>query len=214
MDSAIKKDISGIIRKALPLATSYEDYRQLVSELAQAGDTTGDKTESYIGYTLLNNRRMKRWDKTLRLSEEQEKFINEINRKVIWLVLTESWCGDAAPTIPAMNKIASLSPKIEMKILLRDEHEELMDHFLTNGARSIPKLIMLDSISLDVLSEWGPRPAVAAKMVADNKQEHGKLTAEFREDLQTWYNRDKGQETLKELIDLLALVDIGNRTNL
>lgn len=214
MDSGIKKDLKSIIKEALPQATGYEDYRNLVAELAQSGDTTGDKTESYINYTLLNNRRMKRWDKTLRLSEEQENIIKAFNRRAIWLVLTESWCGDAAPTMPAMNKIAGLNRNIEMKVLLRDEHPELMDHFLTNGARSIPKLIMLDAGSLEVMGEWGPRPAVAARMVADYKREHGKLTAEFREDLQNWYNQDKGQETLKELINLLALVNVGNRANL
>ena len=157
---------------------------------------------------------MKRWDKTLTLTDQQEKIIRAFNRKVIWLVLTESWCGDAAPTIPVMNKVASLNQNIELKVLLRDEHDRLMDHFLTNGARSIPKLIMLDSASLEVTGEWGPRPATAARMVVDYKQEHGKLTAEFREDLQIWYNRDKGQETLKELISLLTLEDVGNGANL
>ena len=33
---------------------------------------------------------------------------------------------------------------IELKIVLRDENEELMNEFLTNGSRSIPKLIVLD----------------------------------------------------------------------
>ncbi|MDX1315180.1 MAG: thioredoxin family protein [Eudoraea sp.] len=214
VDSELKKEIQKIIGEALPKATTYEQYRNLVSELAENKDTTGEKTESYINYTLLNNRRMKRWDKTLRLSEEQENTIRDFKKDAIWLVLTESWCGDAAPTIPAMNKIAGLNPNLTLKVLLRDEHSELMDHFLTNGARSIPKLIMLDADTLEVLGNWGPRPAIAAKMVADYKREHGKLTSEFREELQNWYNKDKGQETLKELIALLALEDVSNGANL
>ena len=214
MQTGIKKDIQKIIRKSLPFASSYEEYRNLVSELAQSGDTTGEKTESYIAYTLLNNKRMKRWDKTLRITDEQEKAIKSFGGQVVWLVLTESWCGDAAPTLPAMNKIASLNQNIELKVLLRDENKELMDHFLTNEARSIPKLIMLDPKTLDIIEDWGPRPATAAKMVRDYKEEHGKLTAEFREDLQNWYNKDKGQEIMKELINLLTLENIGNGPNL
>ncbi len=210
----MKKGIASVIKEALPQGISYDAYRELVSGLAEAGDTTGEKTESYIGYTLLNNRRMKRWDKTLKLSDDQKKTIEGLDRKLIWLVLTESWCGDAAPTVPAMNKIANQNQNIEMKILLRDEHPKLMDHFLTNGARSIPKLIMLNANTLEVIGEWGPRPAVAARLVVDYKQEHGQLTAEFREELQNWYNKDKGQETLKELIALLALENVGNRSNL
>jgi hypothetical protein len=214
VDSQSSKEIKSIIREALPKAMSYEEYRKLVRGMAESGDTTGEKTEAYVGYTLLNNRRMKRWDKTLRLSDEQQNKIKACSRKRIWLVLTESWCGDAAPTVPAMNKIAALNGNIEMKVLLRDEHPNLMDHFLTNGARSIPKLIMLDASSLDVIAQWGPRPARAARMVADYKKEHGKLTAEFREDLQNWYNKDKGQETLHELIELLTLENVSNGTNL
>ena len=214
VSSEFRMEIDSILKEALPQGISYDNYRDLVSQLAQSGDTTGEKTESYIDYTLLNNRRMKRWDKTLRLSDEHKETIEAFNRKVIWLVLTESWCGDAAPTIPAMNKIASENRNIELKVLLRDEHPKLMDHFLTNKARSIPKLIMLDAKSLEVIGEWGPRPVVAAKMVADYKREHGKLTAEFREDLQTWYNKDKGQETLKELVGLLTLVNVGNGADL
>ncbi|MCX2718235.1 thioredoxin family protein [Lentiprolixibacter aurantiacus] len=213
-DTELKKEIAYNIRAALPKATSYEDYRKLVLALAESGDTTGDKTVSYINYTLLNNRRMKRWDKTLKITDEQMKGIKAFSGKVIWLVLTESWCGDAAHTIPAMNKIAELNPGIDLKILQRDEHPKLMDHFLTNGARSIPKLIMLDANSLEVKGEWGPRPAVAGKMVAHYKKEHGKLTAEFREELQNWYNKDKGQETFNELITLLALENVGNSANL
>jgi hypothetical protein len=213
-DSALQKNIGSIIRNALPQAMSYEGYRNLVKGLAESENTTGEKTEAYVGYTLLNNKRMKRWDKTLKLPDEQVQTIKAYNRKVIWLVLTESWCGDAAPTLPVMNKIASLNQGIEFWILLRDEQPELMDHFLTNGARSIPKLIMLDPNTLDIIADWGPRPGTAAKMVRDYKKEHGKLTAEFREDLQNWYNRDKGQETLKELINLLALENIGNGPNL
>lgn len=213
-NSATQNNIDSIIKKALPQATSYEVYRNLVRGLAESENTTGEKTEAYIGYTLLNNKRMKRWDKTIRLSDEQEQAIKAFSGKVIWLVLTESWCGDAAPILPAMNKIASLNQDIELRILLRDEQPELMDHFLTKGARSIPKLIMLDATTMEVLGEWGPRPGVAAQMVRDYKQEHGKLTAEFKEALQNWYNRDKGQSALKELIGLLALENISDRSDL
>ena len=60
------------------------------------------------------------------------------------MVLTEGWCGDAAQVLPVINKIASLSDFIDLKIILRDEHEELMNKFLTNGSKSIPKLVAID----------------------------------------------------------------------
>ena len=131
-------NLKEILKNALPKTMTYDQYRNLVDELVQSEDTTGEtKTEDYIGYTQLNSRRMRRWDKTLKLDQGQLDEIQAFNEEVIWLVLTESWCGDAAPSIPAMAKIASLNPGITMKVLLRDEHPELMDRFLTAGARTL-----------------------------------------------------------------------------
>ena len=215
MNKPIAMDLKVILKKALPKAMSYSQYRELVDELVKSGDTTGEtKTEAYIGYTQLNSRRMRRWEKTLKLDQAQVDQIQAFSDSAIWLVLTESWCGDAAPSLPVMDKIASLNPGVVMKVLLRDEHPELMDRFLTAGARSIPKLIMLDKDTLEVLVEWGPRPAKATAMVEAYKQEHGKLSPEFREELQNWYNKDKGKNTLDELIQLLALKEVGNGSDL
>jgi hypothetical protein len=143
---------------------------------------------------------MHRLDKTLKISEEQKDTIKGFTKKVDWLVLTESWCGDAAQTMPVMHKIAQLSEGINLKVALRDEHEELMSQFLTEGNKSIPKLIAVDSLSKEVIWHWGPRPAKATKLVSDFKEEQGALTAQFKQDLQLWYTKDKGQDTLNDLL--------------
>ncbi|WP_350286395.1 thioredoxin family protein [uncultured Croceitalea sp.] len=205
MENPVKKSLT-IIAEALERAISYEEYLALVSELAQANSNSGpEKTEALANYTQLNDRRMKRWNKTLKVSDEARALAEALNRKVTWLVLTESWCGDASPSLPVMNKLAQLNQRLDLKIVLRDENPELMDLFLTKGARSIPKLIALDSSTLQVLGEWGPRSTVPTKMVLDHKAEHGKLTAEFKQDLQVWYNKDKGQDIINDLMTLLAL---------
>ena len=91
-----------------------------------------------------------------------------------------------------------------MRIVLRDDNVDLMNMFLTNGSKSIPKLIMIDAASMEVVSTFGPRPTIAAKMVSDFKNEHGSLTPEFKENLQIWYNKDKGQSTIKDLTEILC----------
>lgn len=144
-------------------------------------------------------KRMKRWDKTLKVSEETKESIKNTKRNATWLVITESWCGDAAHILPAINRVASLNENINLKIVLRDENLELMDAFLTNGSRSIPKLIMIDNVTEEVINTYGPRPNELTKMVADYKEEHGKLTDEFKEDIQKWYNKDKGQAIINDL---------------
>ncbi|WP_411029010.1 thioredoxin family protein [Spongiimicrobium sp. 3-5] len=200
------KTTNELIRESLSKAMDYETYTQLVAEHAKNGSTTGpNQTESLINYTVLNDKRMKRWNKTLKISEEAKTKIALAEKEVTWLVLTESWCGDAAPTMPVMNKVAELNENVNLKIILRDEHTDLMNRFLTNEAMSIPKLIAFDEQNDNIIGSWGPRPSTATKMVTAYKEEHGKLTPEFKQDLQVWYNKDKGQDTVKDMLSLLSL---------
>ena len=75
---------------------------------------------------------------------------------------------------------------------------ELMNRFLTNGSQSIPKLIVLDDNN-EVLGSWGPRSKKATKLVTDYKDQHGIIDTKFKEDLQLWYNKDKGREIMNDL---------------
>ncbi|WP_446051102.1 thioredoxin family protein [Zobellia laminariae] len=190
-----------LIGKALSQAISYEDYRAMVSQLVLEGKATGpEQTEALANYTMLNDRRMKRFDKTVKVSPEDAATIAKLDRKVQLIVLTESWCGDAAPALPVINKVAQLNDNIDLKVVLRDENVDLMNRFLTNGGMSIPKLIFWDEENQEVLADWGPRPKLAAKLVADHKAKHGQLLPEIKEEIQQWYNKDKGQSTLKEVL--------------
>ncbi len=199
------KERKEIVQRALPNAMTYEAYRTLMDEHASKGTSTGpNQTEALTNYTMLNQRRFKRLDKTTKIHPEDITRIESFKGDVTWLVLTESWCGDAAQTMPVMQKIAQLSDGITVKVVLRDDNLELMDAFLYNGGRSIPKLVAVDNTSGKVIGDWGPRPTTATQLVNDYKEEHGKLTPEFKQDLQVWYNKDKGQNTVEDLLKLLS----------
>ncbi|WP_178990801.1 thioredoxin family protein [Winogradskyella schleiferi] len=196
--------INDIISESLKNSMTYAEYRTLVSTLVEVKSTTGnDKTMDLVAYTQLNDRRMRRWDKTAKVSEEMKTKIESFNKKVTWLVISESWCGDAAHILPIINKVAELNTNIDYKVVLRDENEALMNQFLTHGGKAIPKLIMLDSETNEVINTFGPRPTVATNLVQAYKAEHGALTPEFKEDLQRWYNTDKGQSTIEDLVLLM-----------
>ncbi|WP_055442725.1 thioredoxin family protein [Lacinutrix himadriensis] len=195
-----------IIKDSLQKSITYTEYADLIKNLAENEDTTGsEKAENLIEYTKLNARRMKRWDKTLKVNQAVKERVEKIDKKITWLVLTESWCGDAAHVVPVMQKVAELNPNINVKVVLRDENEALMNNFLTNGGKSIPKLIMIDDISGEVINTFGPRPSGATQLVNDYKAKHGMLTPEFKEDLQRWYNQDKGQNAANDLVELLSV---------
>ena len=191
------------LEKSLQNAISYETYRTLVSNLLANGKATGPlQSEALTNYSLLNDRRMKRLDKTLQISEDTISTINSIKEPQTWLTITEGWCGDAAQNLPVINKIAAINPNINLKVVLRDENLELMDLFLTNGGRAIPKLIALDA-EHNVIFTWGPRPSVATKMVVDYKAKNGNLDAQFKQDLQVWHNKDKGKSVQEDIVRLL-----------
>src|SRR5690606_41338451 len=86
---------------------------------------------------------MNRLDKTQKLFPEATEAVKKVSEKQLWLVLTESWCGDAAQNIPVLKKIADENPLIDFRLVLRDDNDELMQKYLTNGGRSIPKLIAI-----------------------------------------------------------------------
>ena len=201
----VKENIKDIIESSLNKAISYQEYRELVSKLVSNNSTSGnEKTEALVNYTMLNDRRMKRWDKTVKIPVTLKDAIESVSQDMTWLIITESWCGDAAHVMPVLNKIAELNDKITIKVVFRDENDALMDQFLTNGSRSIAKIIMIDDASGDVINTYGPRPSVATNMVLDYKAEHGALTPEFKEDLQRWYNKDKGQTIISDILSLIS----------
>jgi len=198
-----QNEMKEIITKSLENTYTYLEYKNLVKHLLAEGKSTGpNQSEALTNYSLLNDKRMKRLDKTIKLTENTQLEIAKVTAPQTWLVITEGWCGDAAQNLPVIAKMASLNSNIELKLVLRDENLELMDLFLTNGGRSIPKLIILDN-DLNVLKTWGPRPSIATKMVADYKAEHGALDANFKQDLQVWYNKDKGQSTQNDFVEMI-----------
>ncbi len=206
IEKNLQKEQMELVKNGIAKGMTYPEYRDLVHQLALNRQTSGEEQlESLINYTELNDRRMNRWDKTFKLPKEAEERILKVKSKLVFLVLSESWCGDASPSLPLMNKISEINPNIEFRIVLRDENLALMDSFLTKGARSIPKLIVLNKENEEVIGEWGPRPSTATQMAEAYKQEHGVLTAEFKQDLQVWYNKDKGQNILSDLLELLPL---------
>lgn len=206
METLLSTEINKIISESLDRSMSYAEYRALMGELVAIRSTTGaDKSEAMADYTALNEQRMKRWDKTIKLGEAEQERLLKFEKQQIWLLITESWCGDAAHVVPAINKVAQANPVIELRLVLRDDHEALMQQFLTNGGKAIPKLIILDAQTQEVKATFGPRPQAATQLVADFKEKHGMLTPEFKESLQVWYNKDKGQSTISDLLDILNL---------
>lgn len=113
------------------------------------------------------------------------------------LAIVEDWCGDASNTVPVLAKWAGQSAAVELRLVRRDEHPALMDRYLTNGSRSIPIVIALDS-DFQELGHWGPRPSALQAWVMANKGSVPK--GELYPQIRRWYSRDRGNATLREVL--------------
>ena len=192
-----------ITQQHIDKGISFEAYHQLYQEQVANGQTSGlDQSEGLIAYTKLNFSRLKRSYKTTEIANETKAMLEKISTPLTWLVLTETWCGDAAQNIPVLAKMAELNPAISLKLIFRDENPEVMDNFLTNGSKSIPKLICVNE-NLEVLGTWGPRPAAIQSWFVEEKNKPTTDMDQLKIDLQQKYNADKGQGLQSELMELL-----------
>jgi len=178
---------------------TYEEYKKLFAD--EIENSPGVDEKNHYDIKKLNFSRSKRIEKQFLPSDELIKAVNKISEPQFWLVLTESWCGDSAQNLPVLVKISKLSENIELRILLRDLNPEIMDQYLTNGTRSIPKLIAFDE-GRNELFRWGARPAAAQQLI-NKLKENGMQKNEWLIDLHKWYANNHGKEIEKELLELL-----------
>ena len=178
---------SSILAQAIP----YDAYLQLTALLVKEERTSGpNQSEAYVYYTKLNVQRMKRLNKTIEVPASVIELLKVKAANWTWVILTEPWCGDAAQCVPVIEKLALSAGNIQTLYLLRDEHPEVMDAYLTNGGRSIPKLICLDKTGKELFT-WGPRPAVIQEVMNRLKAEGITEIATIVEQIQKAYNEDK-----------------------
>ena len=185
---------------------SYSQFVEFTEQLVLENRTSGaNQSEDYLSYTRMCLQRMVRWNKTSKVSEELKQLLLQVNQSQVWLIITEAWCGDGAQSIPHLTKLADLNPLIMLKIVLRDEHPDLMDAYLTNGARSIPKLVAMTADLQVELFTWGPKPKYLLDRHAAFKQNSEGLTyPEYLEEIHLWYAKNKHKDLESEIYPLIS----------
>lgn len=193
--------------KIFKSALSYAEYRELVDNLIAGGKTTGNsQSDKLLEFTKLNVQRMNRLDKTVQLSSDAINKFKSQSHLVNMLLIGDAWCGDCAQIIPVINKIAMSSEgKYNLKIISRDTYPDLIDKYQSNGAKAIPKVLILCNETGELLCTWGPRPTPAQEIMLNWKKNKDTITWEdFEKELHLWYARDKGQTIINEFTQLMA----------
>nr|WP_315149184.1 thioredoxin family protein [uncultured Flavobacterium sp.] len=196
--------MKSLVAKALFNSYSYSEYKKIVSDLLIEGKSTGnEQSEDLLQYSVLNEIRLKRLDKTIAVTEEVSSKLKALKKEYIWLVIAEGWCGDAAQILPILNKMALETDKIKLKIIFRDLNDDLMNQYLTNGGRAIPKLLIIDKELGKVCCHWGPRPKGASDLIVNYKEQFGAIYEEGKAQLQLWYLHDKGHSVQNEIVEMM-----------
>ena len=177
----------------------YLDYFQEI--LSNPNAPAPYNNIDYLDYAKLNWARQQRWLKTGVVDPVLADVISKIDVPQQWIIITEPWCGDASHTVPFIYKLSTLNPLVDASYQLRDAEPFLIEQYLTNGGKSIPKLIIRDEAGKDLIV-WGPRHAACQLIYAEltaAKADFGTVKTV----LQKWYNADKGKSFQQELLEAI-----------
>lgn len=189
---------------------TYVEYmKNTIEEIENTNvDSLDEIDKKTFEYKKLNLQRSTRIEKHYTPSVEIKETIESISEPQLWMIITENWCGDSAQNLPYIAVAAALNSKINFRIVLRDSNPDIMDLYLTNGNKSIPKLVAFDELG-DELFQWGPRPK-AAQDLFNNLKNEGTPKLEIYEKLHLWYGRNRGAEIEKELIELVKKEELAH----
>jgi hypothetical protein len=129
--------------------------------------------------------------------------LDEIGRNWKLLVIAEDWCGDASNLVPIFARLQEASERVDVRIVKRDDHPELMDRYLTNGSRSIP-IVVIANEELQPVGRWGPRPSELQESVIRERRAGERPVSEIYRDTRRWYAGDRGETTLREVLEVMA----------
>jgi len=187
----------------------FQRYMEQTETMVAEGRTSGaNQSEAMVAYTKLNLKRMQRLNKTVMPEPALIDSIRALPFSMKWIAVTEPWCGDAAQNLPYIARTAELAGNVDLKLVYRDENLRYMEQFLTNGTRSIPKIIMYRGDTTEVVATWGPRPTAVQQKVNDYKNAVGEKPSfeVFAAEIHAWYTANKNKELESELLAIFRKI--------
>jgi hypothetical protein len=144
----------------------------------------GLEPQQFIEGMTKNREKFQEWMDSFSWQEEERAYFESLRNRddLRCLILAAEWCGDVVRNVPVVLK--ALEPSgIPVRILIMEEHPEVMDQFLTMGGKAIPIVIFTDAGGY-VLGHWGPRPKhVQEAMTAFKLANPDREAADYQEKL-------------------------------
>jgi hypothetical protein len=193
-----------ITKTQIDKAITYAQYIELTkSIITNPFPPAPYDNEKMLRYTVENLARMERVYNSIAIEQKLYNLLSSISEKWIWVIVTEPWCGDASQIVPALCAFAEVNENIDVKLILRDTNLDLMDAYLTNGGRSIPKLICVKAENFEDVGTWGPRPQEVQLIVDMFKNDTATSFGQKVRQIHQWYDDNKSAALQEEFIALL-----------
>ncbi len=183
---------------------NYKQYRRHLDLLMEEDRTTGRNQEEWrVDYARLNISRMQQLEDQWQPAEKIEDRLLHIETPLTWLTFTEGWSGEAAHIVPVIDKLASINPLIEHRLIVPEEEPEKAAAFLNPEHRAIPTTVFIDTETKTVWGQWGPRPLAAEKLIDKLETKYRYPREVISSYLHNWYQKDKGAQTASEFVSCL-----------
>jgi len=135
--------------------------------------------DAYKAQMTRNRERLEENEKRVELDRNDVGAFRALPRPVKVVVLAEDWCGDVIANLPVLGRLAKDSGKLEVRIFLRDQNDDIMQRYLNKGQfKSIPVLVFFDE-DFRELGHWIERPASVTEVRAKRRKEIFKAHPEF-----------------------------------
>ena len=96
----------------------FSEYLELFK--LPATESELNDPHSHAHFTKLNDARVHRWLNHGVLSDQIKQVMLQIQAPQKWVLITETWCGDAAHLAPFIYLISQLSSFVTLEIQIRD----------------------------------------------------------------------------------------------
>jgi hypothetical protein len=127
--------------------------------------------DAFKGQMTRNRERLDENEKRADIDKEDLAAFRGLPRAVKVVVLAEDWCGDVIANLPVLGRLAKDSGKLDVRIFLRDQNDDIMQRYLNKGQfKSIPVFVFFDE-DFRELGHWIERPASVTEVRAKRRKE-------------------------------------------
>lgn len=116
------------------------------------------------------------------------------------LIVAESWCPDAANSVPYLARLAAEADNVDLRVLRKADAADLIAAHPLDGRDATPLVLVLDE-RFAVRGVWIERPASLNAIVA---KKAGRICeSTLKTQVASWYRQDAGRAVLGEVVALL-----------